>query len=322
MTTRLVFASALATWVLSASMPAQSFLNGDFEQHTFGGCTFNLTNNLFSAGMVGCSGYGLGGSLAGGEIDVMDGSCTAYTPPGPVGTTRVGLAANSSTGGFDAMTMQLTSPLVVGTSYTVSFWGYSAVTAFSFGPGQIAIGTSAVAGAAGTTVGTSDLLDTDGWRLRQVTFTATAADSHISVVAAMQAFRTWDWVDGFEIHVAQSAWCTQVNGHGTNPMACSCFLPPTLGAAWGIDVAPTANTLLTLLYLSLEPLAPLPLPFGELLINSPVVSVPGFQAHVAPMPVSPLLVGIPLHAQGALVENGPVGIDIVLTNALVGVIGF
>ncbi|MFN3244939.1 MAG: hypothetical protein ACE37K_25785 [Planctomycetota bacterium] len=313
----------LAVSLLSVDASAQQFVNGDFEQNTFAGCSYNETNVTFSAGMVGADGYGTGGVTSMlGEIDVMDGSCTQYGPVGPIGTTRIGLAANSVTQGFDALTLELTGPLVVGTSYTVSFWGHSVLSSFSSGAGQIRIGTSSQSGVVGNAVGVGALMDTSTYGLCSVTFTATAPDTYISVEPVMQTYRTWNWVDGFEIHPAQTAWCSAANGNGVNPSICTCLVPPVLGTAWVLDVAPGPNTLFTVMYVSLEHASPLSLPFGELLIDPPVASVPGNLTHVAPLPASTVLLGEPLWAQGLLVENLPSGLDLVLSNAQVGVIGY
>lgn len=323
MPTRRLASAAFAACVPIVTSTAQNFVNGDFEQNTFAvACAFNETNATFNANMPGCVAYGPGGSISqNGEIDVMGGACTSYGPVGPIGTTRLGLAGNNQTGGVDALTLELTSPLVVGTAYTVSFWGHSVVAGLTVGAGRIEIGTSSLAGNTGTVVGTSALLDTATWSFQQVRFTATAPHSFLSVATQQQNYRTWNWVDGFQIHQDQSAWCAPANGNGVNVTACTCLAPPVLGSVWLLDLAPTPNTLMTAAFVSLESLAPVALPFGEVLIASPVVALDGNFLHVAGIPPLPLLAGTPLFAQGVLVENAPGGLDLVLTNAMVGVIG-
>jgi len=323
------FATSLVTaCVLLPCVRAQSFVNGDFEQNTFTGCAYNLVNTSFNLGMVGCEAYGQGGSSAQvGEIDVMSGTCAQYGPIGPVGGYRLGLSYNDSTPGYDAFTLELTSPLQVGASYTVSFWAVSiAYSTSTVSPGQIEIGTSPVPGDQGTIVGISPVLGItsagDGFELYSVTFTATTPDQYISVEVFQGNARTWNWVDGFEIQPAGGAYCTSVNGTGANPTACSCIVPPILGGAWVLDVAPGPNTLFTLLYLSHEAMEPLSLQWGELLIAPPVYSVPGGPIHPVPLPPSNTLLGFPVWAQGLLVDNGPAGLDLRLTNAQLGVLGY
>ena len=55
--------------------------------------------------------------------------------------------------------------------------------------------------------------------------------------------------------------------------------------------------------------------------GEPAVSLPGNFVHSGAIPAVPLLIGQPLFAQGVLVESGPAGLDLVLTNAMVGRIG-
>ena len=115
----------------TAPLAAQQFINGDLENHTFAGCAYNNTNFAFSAGMVGCDGYGLRD-----EIDVMVGACAPYGPAGPVGQTSVGIACNAAPDN-DAFTIELSAPLVPGQSYTLSFWGYSSINSFRPVPSPI-----------------------------------------------------------------------------------------------------------------------------------------------------------------------------------------
>ena len=320
MQTNRLAVAAFAACAPIATSTAQEFVNGDFEQHTFTvACAFNAANLTISTNMPGIVAFGTGGTGT-GEIDVMGGGCTTHGPVGPMGTTRLGLAG-SLTGGVDAFTLELTSPLVVGTGYTVSFWGHSVAMDPTFGAGRIDIGTSSLAGETGTLIGASALLDMTTWSFQQVRFVATAAHSFLSVSTQNQFHRTWNWVDGFQIHEDQSAWCAPANGNGVNAMVCSCLAPPVLGSSWLLDLAPTPNTVMTAAFVSLEPLEPVLLPFGEVLIAAPVVSLPGNLVHSAAIPAVPLLIGQPLFAQGVLVESGSAGLDLVLTNAMVGRIG-
>jgi len=309
----------VAACLLPATAEAQSFLNGNFEQNTFSGCAYNQTNINFNLGVPGCVAYGTGG-VSYGEIDVMYGPCANYGPAGVIGACCLGLAAHNPNG-VDALTLELSSPLVVGTSYTIYFWGFSPVLSFSAGAAQIEIGTSPTAGVGGTIVGTSPNFGAVEFENYSVTFTATAADSFISVAAVMQASTCWAWIDGFSIQPAQAAYCDEANGNGVNPSVCTCITPPQLGGALVLDVAPAANTLLTVAYASLVRLQPLDVGFGELLIGAPVVGLSGNMVHVASIPSTPSLAGMPLFTQALRLNAGTAGLVLELTNSQVGVIG-
>lgn len=309
----------LAACLLPATAGAQSFLNGDFEQNTVSGCTYNMTNTSFNLAVVGCVAYGTGG-VTNGEIDVMDGPCVNYGPSGVVGACTLGLAAHNPNG-VDALTLELSTPLVVGTSYTIHYWGFSPVLSFSAGAAQIELGTSATAGTPGTVIGVSPSFGAADFEHYSLTFTATAPDSHISVSAVMQSATTWAWIDGFSIQPAQVAYCDEANGNGINPSVFTCVTPPQLGGSWVLDVAFASNTVLSAAYASTQRMDPLDLGFGELLIAAPVVSLPGFGVHVASIPATPTLMGFPLFSQGLRVNTGPAGLALELTNSQVGVIG-
>ena len=90
---------------------SQTFLNGSFEATTAGVvCEYNLDNATFNGYMSNTLGFG-----SGGELDILINGC--YVTGIPDGIRAVGVAAN-----YDEFSMALSAPLVIGTSYTISFW--------------------------------------------------------------------------------------------------------------------------------------------------------------------------------------------------------
>lgn len=308
-----------ATCLVATAAQAQQFLNGDFETNTFSGCAYNQSNTNFNAGVPGCVAYGTGG-VSSGEIDVMDGPCANYGPAGVVGACCLGLAAHNPNG-VDALTLELSTPLVVGASYTITYWGFSPVLTFSMGAGQIEIGTSPTAGAQGTVIGTSPAFGAVDFESYSLTFTATSADSFISVQGVMIASPTWIWIDGFSIQPAQTAFCQNANGNGVNVQACTCLTPPIIGNTWVLDVTPYANTLFSVAYVANARAQPVDVGFGEILISPPVAGLGGSLVHTVGIPSNMTLIGYPLHAQALLVNLGPVGLELELTNGQIGILG-
>lgn len=169
-------------------LSSQAFLNGSFETNTAAACDYNMTNASFTAKMSNCTAYG-----GGGELDIMQTSC----PYGPSqsGTWFAALAAPS--GVTDAFTMQLSAPLVSGTTYTMSFWDKGDIGCCP--PGMpVIIGVSTVAGAAGTVVYTGPVPTTGVWNQRCFSFVAPNNGQHISVSTAGPT--RWSHVDNFVLN--------------------------------------------------------------------------------------------------------------------------
>jgi hypothetical protein len=184
-------------------------VNGDFETNTSSGCDFNLSNSSFTSKMTGCIGYGT--NLGSGELDIMEGGC-GYGPDGPVGTTKIGLACDADYD-VDAFTMTLSSPLSVGTTYTLSLWSYAYITSWAPSVCDVVVGLSTSAGTAGATIATFTP-GTAGFAMGTATFTASVAATHISI-AAEALVDGWTHVDGVVLegglHLDVSGACPGLN---------------------------------------------------------------------------------------------------------------
>jgi len=166
---------------------AQAFLNGSFEINTAAACDYNMANVTWNALMANSTAYG-----GGGELDIMQSGC----PYGPSqsGTWFVALAFPSTS---DAFTMQLSAPLVAGTTYSLSFWDKGDLACCP--PGMpVIIGVSTVAGAGGTVIYTGPTPTGGVWNRRCFTFVAPNNGQHISVSTAGPT--RWSHVDNFVLN--------------------------------------------------------------------------------------------------------------------------
>ncbi len=168
----------------------QAFLNGDFETTTAPSfCSFayiNVSNAFFTANMSNSFGFGPGGS-----IDIMHTSC----PWGPAqsGNYFIGFDYNSTHPSHNAFSMQLSTPLVTGSSYTISFADKGDPCCIPPGPVEITLST--VNNAVGTTIFAGPSPTVGVWNTRTFTFTAPNNGQFITVRALSPGY--WTQVDNF-----------------------------------------------------------------------------------------------------------------------------
>lgn len=99
----------------------QTFLNGGFEDNDVNNCAYNLSTSEFNASMQSVYSYGINE-----EADIHTHDC--YVTP-QSGNWCVGMASKYF-GGHDAITLELSSALNIGTSYEIKFWAYGNPTFF------------------------------------------------------------------------------------------------------------------------------------------------------------------------------------------------
>ena len=113
--------------------------------------------------------------------------------------------------------------------------------------------------------------------------------------------------------------CVSRNGSGINPPDFSCVTEPRIGSVWTTSFAAGTNTVATVLALAQAGVpASIPLFGGELLVAvapAPLLVV-GSGSIATPLPNSPQLVGLQMATQGARLDLGPAGVQIVLLNAI------
>lgn len=131
-------------------------------------------------------------------------------------------------------------------------------------------------------------------------------------------------VDTLAFNLAGSATCTQFNGSGINPPACTCVNLPVLGTTWQAAIATTPNTLLTVLFFGPGGAsAPIPALGGEVLLQLAPAPI-GFVSSGSfslPIPASPSWTGTSLAFQGLRLDSVSGVPTAVLLNGLYLVLG-
>jgi gliding motility-associated-like protein len=151
----------------------QTILNGSFENNTAGVDQINLTNVNYNSLMSNSFGFGVLFTIQ-GNIDIITSSTYCGGPQN--GNWFVALTS----GGSDAFSLTLSSPLVAGNSYTLSFYDRSG-SPYTLGS-AVQIGVSNANNDFGTLVYTAPTPIYDGgWSLRTCTFIAPTNGLYITV---------------------------------------------------------------------------------------------------------------------------------------------
>lgn len=168
---------------------AQNFLNGSFEINTAVNDQINIPNTDFNGFMSNTIAYGTFGNM-----DIVTSSTYCNGPQS--GNWFVSLTGGET----DAITMELSQPLVAGQNYEMSFWD-RACTQFSVGTMPVTIGVSNTQGTTGTIVYTAPMPTEGQWVQRIFSFTAPVSGSFISVTLVSNPTGTntsmWAHVDNF-----------------------------------------------------------------------------------------------------------------------------
>lgn len=167
--------------VSTASLAAGNLIrNGDFELNgaTAGVSQANLSNAAFSALVDFSTAFGtsLGGD---GELDLFTTDASYLTPP-QSGSWQVGLHGDGVT--YDAFSLQLSSPVVSGNEYRLSFYVAAPIGMHPNGMVSVQIGISADSASLGSAVYTSNMLfGSGGWQAHDVAFVAPTSGSYLTV---------------------------------------------------------------------------------------------------------------------------------------------
>ena len=212
-------APSIATQARSGSpaVPAGNLvLNGDFENHGSSGCDYNLTNADYTSKMDDSWGFG-----SANEIDIMEGAC--FGPLAYSGTTRVGLHTANENGASDALSLELSSPLVAGNTYRLMF-AAAAVTRFDPHEGSVEVGLSTSATSFGTHVYTGGAV-ADVWTLHDHSFVAPLAAGYVTI-RQDNSLQSWSHVDSVALLEGQAS--ATFRNAGPNPPSYTAT-PPVLG---------------------------------------------------------------------------------------------
>ncbi len=168
------------------SVCAQTFLNGNFESNSANGCQVNLSNFSLNLVLPNCFAFGVGN-----EIDLQDTGCTYGLPSN--GNWFISLSTGMI-GDPDAISLELSSPLNIGNSYSFSYFERSNLQ-FSVTQDSLLIGVSELNNDFGIQI-FSSLPDTGNWVKKVITFIAPANASFLTLKNAGNA-RSWNFVDNF-----------------------------------------------------------------------------------------------------------------------------
>ncbi len=169
------------------NLRAQTLINGSFEITTAPvGCNYNLSNAVFNSYFADVEAYG-----GGNECDIIMDGC--YVTDLPDGLRSISLAHVPE----DEVSIPIAAPLVMGNTYTLSFYALSETT-FA-GPGNLMVGASTSATSFGIPIQTVSPT-VMAWGNHTFTFVAPNNSTHITVKNAPGgAF--WNHVDHFEFVV-------------------------------------------------------------------------------------------------------------------------
>jgi hypothetical protein len=193
---------------------AQTFLNGNFEKttSTLGVDDINLSNDAFNQKMSYSYAFG-----SYGDMDII--STAIYN-----GLPQEGNYFVAFTGGeTDAISMELSSPLIPGKSYTISFWDRASS---GYAPQPFQIGVSNDKAAFGTLIYTADLPIVGEWSQRIFTFKTTESFKYITVkLNGQDNIGDWAQADNFKF-VTPDISITTGKINGSPFCACSALNIP------------------------------------------------------------------------------------------------
>ena len=186
----------LALPLVTGNAYANLILNGSFENTTTIGCDSNNSNTAFNSKMANVTAWGTAS-----EIDIYNGSCIG---PNAAIDGSVKLHLNNQSGGdVDAFNFDLSSSLLAGSAYDLSFYAASQ-SAYSQVLGIMEIGLSGNATSFGTQIFSASSTVIDTWELFSTTFIAGAGANFLSVQIGTVPPDAWIALDGFSLEQAQS----------------------------------------------------------------------------------------------------------------------
>lgn len=159
--------------------------NGSFENNSASSTQYNMSNASFTSSVDTATAFGTSE-----ELDLSNGSAVIAEPAAQDGSWKVGLHQKSDDATqSDAFSLELSSSLVVGTEYDLSFWGIGWDTFFS--PyGIIEVGLSDAANTFGTLLFSGTIDSYSAWNEFTYNFFATSESSYLT-------FRVGSPYDGY-----------------------------------------------------------------------------------------------------------------------------
>lgn len=178
---------------------AQFILNGSFEQNGATADVINMVNATWDTLVQNSAAFGdwNGGGPNGGDLDLINSN--AYCGLAQHGSWFCALTS----GGTDAFSLELSSPLAAGATYSVTFYDR---TCAGFGGQGVELGVSNSPSSFGTLVysGPNPVADV-GWTQRLAVFTAPVAGYYLTVrCGGINSGGPWTQVDNFSFNNGES----------------------------------------------------------------------------------------------------------------------
>lgn len=177
--------------LFSINVIGQDIINGDFENHAYDECAYNLSDEEFNESVASIFAFGkafIAGNNA-GEVDLQTFDC--YVDPFS-GSWCAGISSDTSSFS-DALALELTSALEIGSDYEIIFSLYSNSTTVN----PVEVGLSNVNDEFGFSLGTFTPAF-DRWVSNKITFTAEESSKYVTVRAMPGAF-SWTQIDAFSL---------------------------------------------------------------------------------------------------------------------------
>jgi len=191
---------------------SQSILNGDFENNS-GACMINIPNATYNSNMFNSTAFGTFEF-----IDIVETGCSITDPQNGQFCVYIAIS-NVDTNFQEAISLDLSSPLLAGTSYTLTFF-YSPVPGFDVP--AIKTGISSTNNSFGTLIDLIPSTSISGtWAMRTVNFVAPVNAGFITVTVQGSVPNSGVAIDNFELNISSS-----INDGLTN--AAEFFISPTL----------------------------------------------------------------------------------------------
>lgn len=183
----------VAVLISFLNLNAQAFLNGSFEITSTTTCMYNLSNTNFNTRMSNVNAFGLAE-----EIDIQRIDC--YVPSIPDGNVVISLNAKPSNGAVDAISLDLSSPLIIGKSYKMTFSAFGN-TSFSNTMATINIGCSTTKNNPSAPTIFTPVLVPNQWVSYSFDFIAPNDGKYITVIPVTNpaSESAWTALDDFKI---------------------------------------------------------------------------------------------------------------------------
>ncbi len=167
-------------------------LNGDFENNSFSvDCQTHMSNWTFNSYMADAIAFGERQSLSFSR----NSACTALPPVS--GIAKVGITSGT-TSYVDAFSLLLSTPVVPGNTYTVSFSAHPEFQSGYTGAGSVEVGLSSSPTSFGILIFTGNLTLQMVWHNFSAAFTAPISASWLTVRAGPIA-QSWSQLDAFSL---------------------------------------------------------------------------------------------------------------------------